>query len=175
MTSPRLHILLRAGAVAATLALSSLAAHAQLGSMGAAQGGQGGGWGHGGHGGPALMAGGGLFGGHMDAMLDAVNATDAQRSQIDNLFKTARQDVAGTHEAGRKLHEQMLAAYTVPVIDAVAIERLRMQASANREIAAKRMSQASIDAARVLTPEQRLKLGELIQKRQARMAARRPG
>lgn len=154
----------RVGAVAAALALGGVAAQAAPGGHGP----------H--HGGPGAMAPGGLFGGHLDHMLDVVNATDAQRSQIDAIFKAARQDLAGQREAGMKLHQQMAALYTAPNIDAAAIEALRQQMSAQHEAASKRMSQASIDAARVLTPEQRLKIAEVAKRRQARMAEhRRPG
>ena len=151
--------LLRVGAVAAALALGGVAAQAQPGH----------------HGGPAMMAPGGLFGGHMDHLLDAVNATDAQRSQIEAIFKAARQDLSGQREAGRKLHEQMATLYTATNIDAAAIEAVRVQLSAQHEAASKRLSQASIDAARVLTPEQRAKIAEIIKKRQARMASRHAG
>jgi periplasmic protein CpxP/Spy len=156
--------LLRVGTVAAALALGGVAAHAQPG-------------GHGGHhGGPAMMAhGGGLFGGRMEHLLDLVNATDSQRSQIDAIFKAARQDLSGQRETGKKLHEQMVALYTATNIDAAAIEAVRVQMSAQHEAASKRLSQASIDAARVLTPEQRAKIAEVMKKRQARMAARQAG
>ncbi|MFG6461511.1 Spy/CpxP family protein refolding chaperone [Roseateles sp. DXS20W] len=156
--------LLRVGTVAAALALSGVAAQAQP-------------EGHGHRGGPAAMApGGGLFGGHIGHMLDVVNATDAQRSQIDAIFKAARQDLSGQREAGAKLHEQLAALYTAPNIDAAAIEAVRQQMGAQHEAASKRMSQASIDAARVLTPEQRAKIAEVAKRRHARMAEhRRPG
>lgn len=129
------------------------------------------------HGGPAMMAPDGLFGGgHMGHLLELVNATDAQRSQIEAIFKAAQQDLAGQRDAGMKLHQQMLALYTAPNIDAAAIEALRQQMSTQREAASKRLSQAAIDAARVLTPEQRAKIAEVMQKRQARMAAhKKPG
>lgn len=155
--------LLRVGAVAAALAVGGVAAHAEPG-------------GHGGHhrGGPAAMAGG-PFGGHIERMLDVVNATDAQRSQIEAIFKAARQDLAGQREAGRKLHEQLATLYTAPNIDAAAIEATRAQMSAQHEAASKRLSLASIDAARVLTPEQRARMAEVMKKRQARMAARHAG
>lgn len=151
--------LLRAGTVAAALALGGAAAHAGD---------------HGHHrGGPAMMApSGGLFAGRIEHLLDLVNATDAQRSQIDAIFKAARQDLSGQREAGRKLHQQMATLYTATNIDAAAIEATRAQISAQHEAASKRLSQASIDAARVLTPEQRAKVGELMKKRQARMADR---
>lgn len=155
--------LLRIGAVAAALAMSGLAAQAQP-------------EGHGHRGGPAAMAPGGLFGGHIGHMLDVVNATDAQRSQIDTIFKAARQDLSGQREAGAKLHEQLAALYTAPNIDAAAIEAVRQQMSAQHEAASKRMSQASIDAARVLTPEQRARIAEVARRHQARAAEhRRPG
>lgn len=154
--------LLRAGTVAAALVLGGTAAYAQPG--------------HGEHhGGPAMMAPGGLFGGHMDHMLDLVGATEAQRTQIDAIFKAARQDLSSQRDTGKQLHEQMASLYTATNIDAAAIEAVRVQMSTLHETASKRLSQASIDAARVLTPEQRAKVADLMKKRQARMAARRAG
>jgi Spy/CpxP family protein refolding chaperone len=159
MTIFRLQTLLRTGAVAVALVIGGAAAHAQPGP--------------GGHrGGPDMMAPGGLFGGHLDHVLELVNATDAQRSQIDAIFKAARTDLAAQRSAGRQLHDQQLALYTATNIDAAAIEALRVQISAQHEAASKRLSQASIDAARVLTPDQRTKIADLMKKRQARMANR---
>jgi periplasmic protein CpxP/Spy len=157
--------LLRVGAVAASLAFVGMTAQAQPGGH------------HGGphRGGPAGFAEGGLFAGRADHMLDLVGATDAQRSQIDAIFKAARQDLAGQRDAGRKLHEQLATLFTATNIDAAAIEATRAQMSAQHEAASKRLSQASIDAARVLTPEQRAKIGEFMKKRQARMSARHGG
>ncbi|MDR7334068.1 Spy/CpxP family protein refolding chaperone [Roseateles asaccharophilus] len=153
--------LLRVGAVAAALAVGGVAAHAAPG-------------GPGGHhrGGLAAAAPGMLFGGHL---LELVNATDSQRSQIEAIFKAARQDLSGQHETGRKLHQQLVTLYAAPNVDAAAIEAVRAQISAQHETASKRLSQASIDAARVLTPEQRAKIAETLKKRQARMAQRRQG
>lgn len=167
MRSFQIKNLLRVGTAAAALAIGGVAAHAQPGPGG-----------HGGHhrGGASMMAPGGLFGGHIEHALDLVNATDSQRSQIDAIFKAARQDLSGQREAGMKLHQQMAALYTATNIDAAAIEATRAQMSAQQDAASKRLSQASIDAARVLTPEQRAKIAEVMKKRQARAAAhRRPG
>lgn len=161
MTTSRTQHFFRIALVTAAVAFGGVAAHAQPGP------------GH--RGGPGMMAPGGMFGGHMEQMLDVVNATDAQRSQIEAIFKAARQDLAGQRDAGRKLHEQMATLYTATNVDAVAIEAVRAQMSAQHEAASKRMSQASIDAARVLTPEQRAKIADVMKKRQARMAARHAG
>lgn len=161
MTTFRTQNFFRIALVTAALAVGGVAAHAQPGP------------GHrGGHG---MMAAGGLFGGHMEHLLDAVNATDAQRTQIEAIFKAARQDLAGQRDSGMKLHQQMATLYTAANVDAAAIEAVRVQMSALHETASKRMSQASIDAARVLTPEQRAKVADLMKKRQARMAARQAG
>jgi periplasmic protein CpxP/Spy len=161
MKASRIQSLLRVASVAAALAVGGVAAHAQPGP------------GH--HGGPAVMAPGGLFGSHMDHLLDLVNATDSQRSQIEAIFNAARQDLSGQRDTGKQLHEQMATLYTATNIDAAAIEAVRVQLSALHETSSKRLSQASIDAARVLTPEQRAKIAEIIKKRQARMAAHQAG
>lgn len=169
MNAFRIQNLLRVGAVAAALAVGGVAAHAQP-----APGGPGG-PGPGPHGGPGMMHDAGMFGGHMGHVLDLVNATDAQRSQIEAIFKAARQDLASQRDSRMKLHQQMATLYTATNIDAVAIESVRQQLSTLRETESKRMSQASIDAARVLSPEQRAKIAEVMKKRQDRMAARRNG
>ncbi len=162
MKTFQLQTLLRTGAVVAALALGGVAAQAQPGPGR-----------HGGpHGGPPPV---GLFGGHLDHALDLVSATDAQRSQIDAIFKAAHEDLKGQREGGRKLHEQLATLFTATNIDAAAIESVRAQISAQQDAASKRMTQASIDAARVLTPEQRAKIAEVAKKRQARAAAHRPG
>lgn len=161
MTTSRTQNFFRIALVTVALAVGGAAAHAQPGP--------------GPRGEHGMMAGGGLFGGHMDHLLDAVNATDSQRTQIENILKAARQDLSAQRDTGMKLHQQMAALYTATNVDAVAIEAVRVQMSALHETASKRMSQASIDAARVLTPEQRAKIAEIMKKRQARMAARHAG
>jgi len=153
--------LIRVGAVAAALALGGVAAQAQPGGPGH----------HGGpQGGPPPM---GLFGGHIEGVLDLVNATDAQRSQIEAIFKAAHDDLKGQRDTGRQLHEQLASLFTAANVDAAAIESVRAQISAQQDAASKRLTQASVDAARVLTPEQRAQIAEVAKKRQARAAAHR--
>ena len=148
---------LKFGVLSGLLVLSGAAAQAQ------------GHGGPGGHEGPGMMM---MSGGHAEQMLEAVDATDAQRAQVKQIMQAARADLKGQMEAGRKLHEQSLALFAAPNIDAVAIEALRQQGQGLREVASKRMSLAMIDAARVLTPEQRAKFAEKMKKRQARMMER---
>ncbi|MCV2367142.1 Spy/CpxP family protein refolding chaperone [Roseateles oligotrophus] len=116
------------------------------------------------HGGSEMM-----MAGRMEHMLDMVDASDTQRAQIKQIMAAARQDLKSQRAGGRNLHEQSMSLLTAANIDASAIEALRQQMSAQHEEASKRMSQAMVDAARVLTPEQRAKLAERMKKMQARM------
>ncbi|HJV61350.1 MAG TPA: Spy/CpxP family protein refolding chaperone [Albitalea sp.] len=148
-------------AVSATLALS---AWAQPGP----------GWHHGGGmDGPGMFMGGpGHMGHGMDHMLDGVGATDAQRAQIKQIFQQAAADLKGQRDAGRALHEKSLQIFTAPSVDAAAAESVRQQMLAQHDAASRRMLQAMLDAANVLTPEQRAKLGTQIKERQQRMQER---
>ncbi|MEJ6004512.1 Spy/CpxP family protein refolding chaperone [Paucibacter sp. AS339] len=111
-----------------------------------------------------------MMGGHADHMLDSVDASDAQRAQIKQIMQAARTDLKSQQESGRKLHLQMMELLSAPTIDGAAVEALRQQTLAQHEVVSKRMSQAMVEAARVLTPEQRAKLAERMKKMQARMA-----
>ncbi len=142
-------------AVASTLAVSAWAqghGHESLGG--------------GGFGGP------GMFMGHpermargIDHMLDGLNATDAQRGQIQQIVAAAAADLKAQHEASKGLREQGLQLFTAPVVDARAVESARVQAMAQHDQASKRVTQALLEISSVLTPEQRVKLGERIKQR----------
>ncbi|MBC7954905.1 MAG: Spy/CpxP family protein refolding chaperone [Cytophagales bacterium] len=130
--------------------------------------------GHGNHGGdfggPGMFMGRGDHGGRgLDRMLDSVNATDAQRTQIKQIAQTAAADLKTQRAASRGLHEQGLQLFTAPVVDARAVEALRVQRLAQHDQASKRITQAMLDISAVLTPEQRVKLGERIKQRAQRM------
>ena len=105
-------------------------------------------------------------------VLDAVNATADQRSQIRQIVEAARTDLKAQHDAGRSLHEQMRTLFTQPTVDANAAEALRQQQLAQHDAASKRILQAMLDVSRVLTPEQRAKIADLAKQRQDRMAQR---
>lgn len=114
------------------------------------------------HGGPGFMGGGR----HMDRLLEEVGATDAQRTQIRQIWQSAAADLKARREAVRALREQQMQLFTQPTVDADAVEALRQKLLAEHDTRSKRISQAMLDASRVLTPEQRAKLAE-------RMKARR--
>lgn len=113
-------------------------------------------------GGPGM----GMLGGRL---LDKVGATPDQKARIDQIMKAAMTDLSSQRDADRVGHDQMLKLLSAPTIDRAAIEQLRVQQSAQRDLASKRMTQAFADAADVLTPEQRAKVSVEIQDREARM------
>ena len=123
--------------------------------------------------------GGMMFGGSpermgrmIDHMLDGVGATDAQRSQIKQIASAAAGDMKTQMEAGRGLRERGMQIFAAPTVDAAAAEQLRQQMLQQHDAMSKRTTQAMLDVARVLTPEQRAKLGERMKDRQSRMAER---
>ncbi len=121
--------------------------------------------GHAGHAGPGAT--GGWMGGPRmtERMLDSVNATEAQRTQIRQIMQAAAADLRAQREAARSLREQAMNLLTQPTVDAGAADALRQQMLAQHDQASKRMLQAMLDASRVLTAEQRAQLGERIKQR----------
>jgi Spy/CpxP family protein refolding chaperone len=97
--------------------------------------------------------------------LDAVGATAEQKARVRDIFKAAHDDLRKLHEGQREQHQQLLQLLTAPQLDAAAAEALRQKQQAVHDTASKRLLQASLDAAAVLTPEQRQKLGERLKAR----------
>lgn len=146
-------------------ALSALAAHAQP----MQPGGPGSHEGHRSH-----MMGGHHGGGDMGMkmsgrMLELVKATPEQRAQIQKIMDGARTDMQARREAGQSLRAELMAAMAQPNIDAGAVEQIRQKMLAQHDQASKRRMQAVVDAARVLTPEQRKQLAERMSKRRDMM------
>jgi Spy/CpxP family protein refolding chaperone len=130
--------------------------------------------GHGHH--VRAMHGGGLFMGspeRIDRLLDGLNATDAQRTQIKQIARAAAEDLKAQRQQGQVLRDKAATVFTAPTVDAAAAESLRQQMLAQHDAASRRVTQAMVDAANVLTPEQRAKLGERMQERKQRMQERR--
>ncbi len=122
------------------------------------------GGGHGAHGGPGM---GMMLGGRgLDRMLDGVNASAEQRTQIKAIAERTASDLKAQREAGKGTRDQFMALFTQPTVDANAAEALRAQTMQRHDQASRRVMQAMIEISRVLTPEQRKQLAE-------RMAQRR--
>jgi Spy/CpxP family protein refolding chaperone len=108
----------------------------------------------------------------VDHMLDGLGATDAQRAQIRQIAQAAAADLKAQREANRGLREKGLQIFASPTLDTAAAEALRQQMLAQHDQASKRVLQAMLDVAKVLTPEQRAKIAERIEQRQAMMQDR---
>jgi len=101
----------------------------------------------------------------VDRLLDGLDATDAQRTQIRQIAQAAAKDVKAQMEAGKGLREKGRELFTAPTIDEAAVEALRQQQAQAHEAVSRRVTQAMIDAAKVLNPKQRATLAARLEKR----------
>lgn len=120
-----------------------------------AQGGPGFSSGHGGH-----FAGRGL-----DRALEAVDATKEQEEQIWALIDGARAAIRPTFREFRDTREVLADLLGAATIDRAAVEKLRAERIAAIDDASKIATEAALDAAEVLTPEQRAKLAKHFEER----------
>ena len=123
--------------------------------------------------------GGMMFGGSpervargVDHMLDGLGATDAQRTQINQIAQAAADDLKAQRESTRALRDKGMQIFAAPTVDAAAAESVRQQLGVKHDEASRRTLQAMLDVSRVLTPEQRAKLGERMKQRSAHMRER---
>ena len=126
-------------------------------------------------GGPGMgMAGAGLpLGGPMlDRLLDDVKASDAQRDQLHRIAEAAQADLKPTADAARSDHARMVELFAQPSVDAAAVESLRQKMLARHDQVSRRVNVAMLDAAKVLTPEQRQEMAEHMRQFEQRRAAR---
>jgi len=115
------------------------------------------------------MAGSGLN----QRMLEKVGASSEQRATIEQIMTSARNDLRSQHDQGKALQTQMRSLFAQPEIDEAAIESLRQQMLTQHDAASRRMTQAMVEASRVLTAEQRQQLATMMAERAGRHG--RPG
>jgi periplasmic protein CpxP/Spy len=122
----------------------------------------------------AMMFGGSPehMGRRIDHLLDGLNASDAQRAQIKQIATAAAADLRAQREAGKGLREKSLQIFSAPNVDAAAAESVRAQMQAQHDQASRRTLQAMLEMSKLLTPEQRAKLGERMRQRGAMMQER---
>lgn len=103
----------------------------------------------------------------IDHMIDRLLAdgTPAQKAQVATIMKAAFADLKPLREQHRAAREQGIQLLTQPTIDRAALEKVRASELQLAEQVSKRMTQALADTAEVLTPDQRVKLGERMKKR----------
>jgi Spy/CpxP family protein refolding chaperone len=116
------------------------------------------------HGGDMMMHG---------RLLQTVGASADQQARIHDIMNAARDDVGKLRDGAGDLRAQGAQLLGAPTIDARAVEALRQKRLALHDAVSKRMTQAMLDAAAVLTPEQRAKLAEQMSKRRDLMERHR--
>jgi Spy/CpxP family protein refolding chaperone len=99
----------------------------------------------------------------LDKMLDMLKATDSQRTAIKAIAERMFAEMQPVHQQHQQLHDAMIAAFTADSVDRAAVEKLRLQVTALVDQGSQVFSKAMLDAAQVLTPEQRRTLAKFIQ------------
>ncbi len=113
------------------------------------------------------MGGMGFMHGGMGDMLDDIDATPEQEKKIWEIVDAARSEMRSTAIDFRNTREEVLALLAAPEIDRAAAEKLRSDRIAALDQASKKMTQSLLDAAEVLTPQQRTKLAENVEERRS--------
>lgn len=107
----------------------------------------------------------------IDAMvafaLADVDATPEQKDRIATIMKAASNDLQASRKQHMQARRQSIELLTAATIDRAQLEKLRVDQMQLGESASRRMLQAMIDCAEVLTPEQRAKVAERWQRRMA--------
>jgi len=99
-----------------------------------------------------------------DWVLNKVNATDAQRTQVRSIVAQTLQDLTPLREQHRQHREAFLAALTQPDVDRATLEDLRRAELQLAETASQRIVTAVADLSGVLTPEQRAELVKMAER-----------
>lgn len=112
------------------------------------------------------MKHGGHFAGRgFGRALDAVDATAEQEDRIWAIIDGARAELRPMMRDFRDTRTTVMELLAAPTIDRDAAETLRAERIAAIDEASKKMIAAALDAAEVLTPEQRAKLAEQMKER----------
>jgi Spy/CpxP family protein refolding chaperone len=94
-----------------------------------------------------------------------VDATDAQQKKVAEIMTATMKELQPLREQHRAARRQVVEILSKPQIDRAALEAVRSQELQLAETFSRRITQSLADAAEVLTPEQRTKLAERVQRR----------
>jgi protein CpxP len=149
--------------------IAAVAAVAAIGLATAATSDFGPGWGMGrfGVGGHMMHAHMGMgFGGHgMGYVLDQIDATPEQEDRLWAIIDSTRSELRPAFREFRETREAIAGILGAPTIDRAALEKLRSDRIATIDTTSRKVMDALVQAAEVLTPEQRAKLLEHFRER----------
>jgi Spy/CpxP family protein refolding chaperone len=100
-----------------------------------------------------------------DRLLYELDATPEQRQQVKEILGQAFDDMSGLREQKLMDRQAFLDILSQPQIDRARLQELSAGKVKQMEQMSTRMTQAIADAAEVLTPEQRARLGDVIGQR----------
>ncbi|MQW88255.1 Spy/CpxP family protein refolding chaperone [Sinorhizobium saheli] len=112
--------------------------------------------------------GGGFMEHRIGSVLDELDATPEQEDKLWDIIDKARTEIRPTFRDFRETREEVIELLGRPTIDRAAAEKLRSERIAAIDQASQKMTTALLDAAEVLTPEQRAKLVEHLKERGGR-------
>ncbi len=102
---------------------------------------------------------------HIGRVMDELDVTPEQEKKLFAIFDGVRGEMRDTMIDFRSTRGDVLDILGAATVDRDAVEKLRAERVAALDAASKTMSAALIEAAEVLTPEQRAKLAEMIEER----------
>lgn len=94
----------------------------------------------------------------LNRALDGVGASAEQKDKIKAILQKARETAETERGEPGNMRQQMADLLKAPTVDRAAVEALRVKRVATMDEVSKTMTTALLDAAEVLTPEQRAKL-----------------
>jgi Spy/CpxP family protein refolding chaperone len=98
-------------------------------------------------------------------MLDQIDATPEQEDKLWEIIDNTRSELRPTFREFRETREQIAGILGAPTIDRAALEKLRSDRIATIDATSRKVTDALVQAAEVLTPEQRAKLVEHFKER----------
>jgi len=98
-------------------------------------------------------------------MLADIDATEAQQKKIAEIMTAAMTELRPLRQQGREARREVMEILAKPQVDRAALEALRAKQAQAMDQISRRITQSLADAAEVLTPEQRVKLAERMEKR----------
>ena len=96
----------------------------------------------------------------LSRMLEHVNATVQQETQIKAVLARHRSEMKASHQERKQLRDSMRAVMTAPTIDAAAVEGVRSKMTAHAEKSSRLLTEVAVQVGQVLSQAQRQQLAE---------------